>query len=106
MQVGHDPARVVERAGLNERDRAVCRAVAVNERAAVAAEEPVERLGSGVDEPIRASLNCGISCLAALNGIPGHVGSVPILVSNSISRCVAGTLWSLLATRQPPSWTS
>ena len=46
MQVGRDPARVVERAGLNERDRAICRAVAVNVRAAVATEEPVERVAA------------------------------------------------------------
>jgi hypothetical protein len=46
MKVGRDPGRVVKRAGLNERDRAVCQAMAVNVRAAVATEEPVERLAA------------------------------------------------------------
>src|SRR5437016_2898552 len=68
MQVGRDPARVVERAGLNERDRAVCRAVAVNVRAAVATEEPVERLAA------RAAMILVAARTAALDAAPvlGH----------------------------------
>src|SRR5438552_4566005 len=46
MQVGCEPARVVERASLNEYDGAVCRAVAVDVGAAVATEEPVERFAA------------------------------------------------------------
>src|SRR5438477_3883720 len=68
MQVGRDPARVVERAGLNERDRAICRAVAVNVRAAVATEEPVERLAA------RAAMILVAARTAALDAEPvlGH----------------------------------
>src|SRR5436190_21621473 len=46
MQVGCEPARVVERASLNEHDGAVCRAVAVDVGAAVATEQPVERFAA------------------------------------------------------------
>src|SRR3954453_14946880 len=46
MQVGCEPARVVERASLNEHDGAVCWAVAVDVGAAVATEEPVERFAA------------------------------------------------------------
>jgi len=42
MQVGCEPARVVERASLNENDVAVCRAVAVDVGTTVATEESVE----------------------------------------------------------------
>ena len=42
MQIGCEPARVVERAGFDERDRAVCCAVTVDVGAAVATEESVE----------------------------------------------------------------
>src|SRR6185436_18301501 len=44
--VGCKPARVVERASLNEHDGAVCRAVAVDVGAAVTTEEPVERFAA------------------------------------------------------------
>src|SRR4051794_24807139 len=46
MQVRRDPGWVIERAGLDERDRAVCRAVAVEVGAAVATEESIERLAA------------------------------------------------------------
>src|SRR5262249_28634962 len=46
MHIGREPTRVIERAGLDECDRAVCRAVAVDVGAAVATEEPVERFAA------------------------------------------------------------
>jgi len=46
MQVGCEPVRVVERAGLYEYDVAVCHAVAVDMGAAIATEEPVERFAA------------------------------------------------------------
>jgi len=46
MQVGREPVRVVERASLDEHDSAVCRAVAVDVGAAIAAEEPIEGLAA------------------------------------------------------------
>src|SRR3954468_16672188 len=46
MQVRRDPGWVIERAGLDERDPAVCRAVAVEVGAAVATEESIERLAA------------------------------------------------------------
>src|SRR5262245_47377429 len=68
MKVGRDPGRVVKRAGLNERDRAVCQAMAVNVRAAVATEEPVERLAA------RAAMILVAAWTAALDAelILGH----------------------------------
>src|SRR5215218_4954014 len=46
MQVGGEPARVVEGSGLDERDLAVRRAVAIDMGAAVTTEETVERFAT------------------------------------------------------------